>query len=230
MKKKDRHSLILQEIEKYRRLNLVEFSKQLGVSDDTIRRDLSELNNLNLLKKVHGGAISKSPVPIDFQKRKIYSQSEKEFLAEKAVSHIKEESVVIIDGGTTNLELVKKIPYDFNCTIFTNSLPLASLLCDYPNINSIFLGGSILKEANVTFGLEIIEALQNFQADIYFMGVHAVNSQLGLSVPNREESIIKKAMFKNAKKTIVMPIAEKMETSSTYSICGLEEIVLITPD
>ncbi|HPF52805.1 MAG TPA: DeoR/GlpR family DNA-binding transcription regulator [Draconibacterium sp.] len=230
MKKKERHAILLRELGNQKRLNLVEFSRYLGVSDDTLRRDMNELDSKGLLKKVHGGAVSRSSLPTGFQERGDYSRNEKARLADKAVAHIKNGDVIIIDGGTTNLEVVKKIPIDFSGTVFTNSLPLAGMMCNYPGVKLIFLGGLILKESQVTVGHEVISALEDFTADVYFMGVHAVHSELGISVPDHEEAMVKKAMARNAEKVIVLPIAEKLNTASTYRICSTDDVILIKAD
>ncbi|MEL6850643.1 MAG: DeoR/GlpR family DNA-binding transcription regulator, partial [Bacteroidota bacterium] len=152
MLKEERHSFILEELRLKKKVLTYELSEALEVSEDTIRRDLKELAEINQIKKVHGGAVSHSLNPYDYKDRQIFAQDEKIQIAEKARHLIKPHQVVIMDGGTTNLELAKRLPRELEATIFTNSLPIAVELSDHPKVETIFLGGKLLKKAQVTVG------------------------------------------------------------------------------
>lgn len=114
-------------------------SVRLGVSEDTIRRDIKELDQKGLLKKVHSGAVRNGPTKLDFVREWELDLDEKIRIAKKGTALIEPDSVVMIDDGTTNYQLVKQLDKRIACTIITNSIPIVSLLEDYPNVKVITL-------------------------------------------------------------------------------------------
>ena len=137
MLKEERHQYIIDRINKDNRIYVTDLSEELGVSDDTLRRDLVELENLGLLTKVHGGAIAKSGISIKFAERLNTATLIKQEMAAKLVPLFKEGDVILIDGGTSNLEVARQIPKDKNFTIYTNCLPIANELSNYPKVDLI---------------------------------------------------------------------------------------------
>lgn len=125
MLKEERHRYIIDRINKDNRIYVTDLSVELKVSDDTLRRDLVELENSGLLTKVHGGAIAKSDISIQFSERLNTATLVKQEMAAKLVPLFKEEDVILIDGGTSNLEVVRQLPKDKKITIYTNSLPIS---------------------------------------------------------------------------------------------------------
>lgn len=112
MLKEERHRYIIDRINKDNRIYVTDLSVELKVSDDTLRRDLVELENSGLLTKVHGGAIAKSDISIQFSERLNTATLVKQEMAAKLVPLFKEEDVILIDGGTSNLEVVRQLPKD----------------------------------------------------------------------------------------------------------------------
>src|SRR5690606_2351028 len=109
MLKKERHNIIMRQINLHNRVLSSDLVELLNVSEDTIRRDLQELADNNLLTKVHGGALSKS-YQSSFDDSTVYAKDAKIVIAKKAISLIKDGMVVLTGGGTTILELVKQLP------------------------------------------------------------------------------------------------------------------------
>jgi DeoR/GlpR family transcriptional regulator of sugar metabolism len=171
MLKEERHSVILNELRAFERVRSTKLSRLLSVSEDTIRRDLIELEEGGQLKKVHGGAISLSFIP-SFKKREVIEIEKKYELAKKALCLLEDGMVLIVDGGTSNLQLVNLLPQDKKLTIFTNSIPVASKLCEYPNVDGIlrWLGGNILKKGFTTIGNQALEPLSEVQANPHQWG------------------------------------------------------------
>ena len=186
MLKAEAENIILDELRAFNRVKSSKLCDLLRVSEDTVRRDLNELENKGQLKKVHGGAISLSFIP-SFKKREVIEIQTKHEIAKKAVSLIEENMVLIIDGGTSNLQLINLLPTDKKLTIFTNSIPVASKLCEYPNIDGIFLGGNILRKGHTTVGYQAIEPLLEIHADMCFLGITSIDIYAGLTEANRQE-------------------------------------------
>jgi DeoR/GlpR family transcriptional regulator of sugar metabolism len=229
MLKVERQSVILEELRAFNKVKSSNLCELLNVSEDTIRRDLNELEENGQLKKVHGGAISLSFIP-SFKKREVQEIKLKHIIAKKALTLIKEGQVIIIDGGTSNLQLVNLLPEDKKLTVFTNSIPVASKLCEYPNIDGVLLGGNILQKGYTTIGHQALESLLEIQADMCFLGISGVDSEIGLTEANRQETTIKKAIIKASNKVVTLAISSKIETIQPFKVCDLESLDILVTD
>lgn len=224
MQKAERFRIILELLKEKQQLNTLGLSIRLGVSDDTIRRDLSELEDKGLLVKVHGGAISRSLIPLPIHERISIEQEAKTRLAKRAVNLLQNGQVILIDGGSTNLALAKLIPHELALEVFTNSLPLATILCDHPNIKLHFLGGVLLKSSQVSLGALVIDQLAPLRADLFFMGVAAIHQQFGATVPHYDEVLVKRKMLAHSKATVVMATKQKVQVVEKFKVCDLSSI------
>lgn len=227
MLKEERHNRILEILNIDKKVYSRELSTLLKVSEDTIRRDLIELNQKKKLKRVRKGAILLSPPQTDFENRQLISPSIKTSLGKFTQRILEENTTIIIDTGTTNLQLVRQLPVNFKCTIITNSPPIAMALSKHQNITVISLGGILNQESMVNYGAKTYEELGNIQADLYVMGVHHIDLELGLSVPTYEEAQIKKRMTEVSAKSIGMCTSDKLETVSNYISNPVEDLSVI---
>jgi len=195
-----------------------QLSESFEVSEDTIRRDLRELAGEGLLQRVHGGALPASPATVDFAHRRPIESSTKRAVGAAAAGMIANGQVVIIDGGTTAIELVRQMRRDLTATVVTHSPNVAVELVDYPNIEVIILGGRLFKHSIVTVGAAAMEALAPIRADLYFMGVTGVHATAGLSTGDLEEAYMKRALAAHAAETVVLASADKINAASRYRI------------
>lgn len=219
-----RHQFILKRIKVDKRIYIAALSEELGISDDTLRRDLIELDRQGHLTKVHGGAISKSGISIEFTDRLNTGIVEKQQMAAKVIPMFRPGDILLIDGSTSNLELARQLPVDMDLTVYTNSFPIANVLFNYPNIELIFLGGKVFSSSQVTLGVEVYQALQNIRADWLVLGVSNIDPQFGLTIPDREEAMVKRFMLERARKRIILADNYKFKTVEPYCIAPLEDI------
>ena len=228
MLKKERQAYIVQQINIHNKVLSSDLSVQLNVSEDTIRRDLQELDEEGKLSKVHGGALSKS-FHFTLEKNIIYSQPEKRIIAQKAISLIQDGMFVVLSGGTTMLELVQLLPENLNATFITVSLPTALQLLNHPNSEVIFLGNKLSKTAQISIGAEVIQRLGEIKADLCFLGTNSIDAEGGITDLEWEVIEVKKAMIKCAKRTVSLAISGKLNTVQRLKICEIEAIdTLIT--
>lgn len=223
MDKDQRQSYILKLLKEKQRVYISELLDHLNVSDDTLRRDLAYLDSMGLLTKVHGGAVAKSTVPMDFSDRLHYDIDRKQTLAAKVVPLFSPNDVILVDGGTSNLQVVKQLP-DIPLTIYTNSFPVVQELLHKPHIDVVFLGGELLRDSQVTVGFTVYKTLQFLHPDWLLLGICSVHPQIGLTAPDREESYLKGLMIERAAKTIVMADNHKINTAHQYLIGSLNDI------
>ncbi len=230
MLKEERHQYIIDRISKDNRIFVTDLSIELGVSDDTLRRDLVELENAGLLTKVHGGAIAKSGISIQFTERLNTATLIKQEMASKLVPLFKEGDVILIDGGTSNLEVARQMPKDKKFTIYTNSLPIANELSNHPKVDLILLGGKLFPSSMVTVGVSVFQMLQSIYPDWVIIGISDIHPQKGLTTSDREEAIIKRCMLKQGVKRVVLAAGDKLDTARNYHVASLAEIDYIVTE
>ena len=231
MLREERLQLILKMLDTNQRVSAVQLAEILNVSDDTIRRDLNELAENGLLKKVHGGAIPKSPSPYKLTDRINILHEEKIVLAQKAQQFFKDGQVILLDNGSTNMEVSRLMSPDLKATVFTTSIPIAQILCEHPNIELFMLGGRVFKDAQNTYGTEVIELLSKIRADIFLLGVCGMHHQIGITMPDWGESVVKRKMTEISAKTIALVTGDKLNTAENYVVCSYHQIdVMITDD
>lgn len=225
MLKEERHQLILEHLKTAKKINLGELSNMLTVSYDSVRRDVIELEDKGLLKKVHGGVVSNSYLNIlSGQRKGVKKGGDLEIVINKAISFLKDNQIVILDGGTTNFFLAEQIPKNLTLTVITNSPPLAMTLNEHSNVEVILLGGRYYKRYQIAMGPEVSNQLKRFNADIYFMGVNGLDVDKGLTLRNYEESILKQQMMASSKSTICCVVEEKIGVVEAYQICPYTKI------
>jgi DeoR/GlpR family transcriptional regulator of sugar metabolism len=231
MLREERLQIILKMLDTDQRVSSVQLSEILNVSDDTIRRDLNELAENGLLKKVHGGAIPKSPSPYKLTERINILHEEKIVLAQKAQQFFKDGQVIILDNGSTNMEVARLMSPDLKATVFTSSIPIAQILCEHPNIELFMLGGRVFKDAQNTYGTEVIELLSKIRADIFLLGVCGMHHKIGITMPDWGESVVKRKMAEVSEKVIALVTADKLNTAENYVVCSYQQIdVMLTDD
>ncbi len=230
MLKQERHQIILDKLKISKKVLSGKLSEELLVSEDTIRRDLKELESKDLIYKVHGGALLKDNRVLSYDERSIADINEKKKIAEKAVKLIQDGQVIIMSGSSTNLELAKIIPPEINATVYTYSIPIAAQLSHHPSIEVIFMGGKLNKAAQVTVGIDLVNFIYNISADICFIGTDGIDISRGLTEPDWEVSHIKKSMIHASNYVAVMCISDKVMSVKRHSVVPIEKIDAIISD
>ena len=223
MNKKQRLQIILNEVHLHNRVLLTDLAGILKVSIDTVRRDVTGLDTLQKLKKVHGGAVSNGFNIYSGRNREVYELESKTIIAQKGISLLNKGDIVLISGGSTNLELIKLIPKNLNLTFFTPSLPMAIELLnntsEYEEV--IFIGGKLSRSSQLSTGGSSINILSEIKADICFLGASYLDVNEGITCSDWEITQMKKAMIKASKKLVSLTISKKLNTTNRYKICDL---------
>jgi DeoR/GlpR family transcriptional regulator of sugar metabolism len=228
MLKKERQAYILHQVSLHNSVLSTDLSNAIHVSEDTIRRDLNELAGKGKVIKVHGGALSKSFNSF-FLRSDVYNVDNKQLIAEKAVSLIKDGMFVLTGGGTTIVEMARLLPENLKATFFTGSIPAAFEYAQHPNIEVIFIGDKISKKSQIAVGGEAISKIRHIKADLCFLGINAIDLAHGITDNDWDIVQMKKAMIETSSQTVVMSISEKLNSVQRVRICGIEEIdTLIT--
>ncbi len=231
MLKEERQQKILEILDEEQRVIASDLSQRFSVSEDTIRRDLKELDQKELIRRVHSGALRIGPPVTDFEKRQKISNDSKEILAKKALPYIRENTVILIDGSTTNLHLVNLLPINLKATIITNSPPIAMALAYHEQIEVLMIGGTLYKQSMVNLGIDTIEYLNNIRVDLYVMGIYNIDDQIGISVPSISEALVKRKMISISTEIMGLVTLDKLGTVSNQIIAPANVLTyLVTED
>lgn len=231
MLKEERFNYILDSLEKNRKVTLADLSADLKVSEDTVRRDIEQLDRSGRLAKVRGGAIPLSPnmTVHSFKDRIHLSEKNKEMIALKAIALIHPGQTVFLDGGTTTYTMARLLPKDLKIKLVTNSFPIAVRLMEHPLVDMLFAGGKIFKSSQVTTGLETIDFIKRIRVDICFLGICSLHEEFGISAADFDETEVKRAMVQSANSVAAVTTADKIGTLETFKVCDIDQVdVIIT--
>ncbi len=213
MVKEERLSWILDRISQSGKVRSTDLTNELGVSEDTIRRDLRELAAMRRVRRVHGGALPPSPVALNFSARAWQSVPEKKSIARAAAKLVRDGAVVFLDGGTTNVHVAESFRPDLRATVITNSIPVAMVLSDHASMEVVLIGGKVLRSSRVTLGPEAVDAIRSFRADLFLLGTCSLDADAGITVPHLEEAPVKRAMIRAASRVVGLVTGEKLGTA-----------------
>lgn len=220
--KKERKILILKQVNIHTRLMFNDLVHLIDVSEDTIRRDVNELAEEGQVIRIKGGVMSAAyHIGHDAE---TYAQSNKLIIAEKAVELLRDDMIVLIGGGTTIREFIKRIPGKLRATFITVNVLTAVELLDKPMIKTIMIGGQISAYSQMTVSGEVFEYLAGIKADLCILGTNAIDNANGLTDSDWETIQVKKAMIKAAERVAILAISEKLNSSMQMKIADIDEI------
>ncbi|MFE6749416.1 DeoR/GlpR family DNA-binding transcription regulator [Kitasatospora purpeofusca] len=197
---------------------------ELGISEDSVRRDLRDLAADGLCQRVYGGALPVSPAVVDYAARQDVAPDGKRKVAVAAAALVLPGGTLILDGGTTALAVARALPQDLACTVITHSPTIAAALLDHPQAELFLLGGRIFKHSAVACGAAAVEAAQQVSADLCLLGVTGVHPEAGLTTADAEEAAMKRALAARAADTYILASSEKIGTASRYRVLPWEKV------
>jgi DeoR family fructose operon transcriptional repressor len=227
----ERKNHILERLRSSGRLEAVEVAEALGVTGETIRKDLIQLERQGLLRRVYGGA-----VPVHALAFEPAVEARKEFMTEKtriaraALAHLPEQGSVLIDAGSTTAKLVELFPGDRELTVYTNTLPLASSLLTRPRLTVFTLGGRLRSKTFAEVGDWPARALAEINVDVAFLGTNGISLTRGLTTPDPAEAAIKRLMVGCARRRILLADHSKFGVISGTKHAELSDIDLLITD
>lgn len=228
-----RRKMILQMLAEKGEVYVLELSELFKVSAVTIRNDLEQLEQKNMLLRARGGAIRlESNVGVDqhLSEKTRLNYQKKARIGKKAASLILGNDTIIVDSGTTTAELVKNLPADKELTVITNAINIANHLLSKPNVNIIMLGGYLRKNSFSLIGPLAESSMKNFYVDKVFLGVDGFDTRVGIYTPNIEEAHLNQMMINNSREVILLADSTKFKRKSLTFICALDRIDTVITD
>lgn len=231
-----RRSAILQQVRRDSSVNVSELSKQFGVSEVTIRKDLRILKGRKLLVRVHGGAIVNTRATTDESEehhinfKLLVNAREKEAIGRAAAAHIKDGDTILLDSGTTTLQIAKNLDRFHDLTIITNSVNAMLEALKYKRFKVILLGGTMRESSNSTVGPLAESNLKLFYCDKLFLGVDSFSVEAGLSTPSVEEASTNQVMISRAREVIAVFDSSKINRRAFAFIASADKINTVITD
>ena len=229
MLKRERQAYIVQQVNLHNKVLSNALSTEIDVSEDTIRRDLLELNEKGKLIKVHGGALSHSFSNNGYPSKKVYAQNNKKIIAQKAANLIQNGMFVLTGGGTTIIELARALPLTLSATFISGSIPAIVEYMHHPNIEVIVIGDKLSKSSKITLGTDATARINTLKPDLCFLGINAIDVKHGITDSDWDVVQLKQSMIESSQKVVCLTISEKINTMQPVKVCDLAKIdMLIT--
>ncbi|MEV4052837.1 DeoR/GlpR family DNA-binding transcription regulator [Amycolatopsis sp. NPDC049688] len=226
----ERRELLLTRLAADGKVLAKDVAAELGVSEDSIRRDLRDLAAAGLCQRVYGGALPVSPAVADYASRTAIAQDGKDRVAKVAATLVRPGSTVILDGGTTTLAVANALPDDLEATVVTHSPTVAVALLGHHGVEVFLLGGRLFRHSAVTCGAAAAEAAQSISADVFLLGVTGVHPEAGLTTGDADEAAMKRALARRAADTYVLASAEKLGTASRFTVLPFADVAGVITD
>jgi DeoR family transcriptional regulator, aga operon transcriptional repressor len=228
-----RRVIILEMLEEKGQVDVTSLSKELMVSEVTVRNDLKQLEQKNVLIRARGGAMKIDRVGTDFAISDKHKQNyeQKKRIGKAAAALIEEGDTIILDSGTTTLEITKNLSTLSELTVITNALNIADQLADHPKVNVIVPGGFLRKNSLSLIGSIAEESFKTYFCDKLFLAVDGLSVVYGLSTPNVEEAHLNGVMISISKQVIVVADSSKFLKRSFAFMAPITAVdILITDD
>lgn len=232
MKKFERKLKIKLTTNKKGQVKIRELAKAFNVTEETIRRDLKELHDEGLIKKVHGGAVCLEYNVEDTLDERFYMNTKaKEIIARKAIKHVRPYSRIYIDFGSTTLAFSEELSKIDNLEIFTNSPLLAKTAFEANSSHKVYiLGGLFLVQQHQNVGPITVNSIYDEFVDLAITSPVAIDTKHGIFDIDQRKTEIAKAMIKNSRKCMVLADNSKLHKKGIWKTCSLAEIDYLVCD
>lgn len=214
------------------RVEVSHLAELLDVTTETIRRDLTRLERLGELRRVHGGAIPLDRLGFEpgIDTRAATMTAEKERIAKAAVQEVPEAGTILLDAGTTTLQLATALPTDRELTVVTNALDIARLLSARDNITLLMVGGRIRGRTLAAVDAWAAAMLRELYVDVAFMAANGISVERGLTTPDSTEAEAKRLMIAAARRTVLLADHTKVGNDTLVRFADLDRVDTLITD
>ena len=214
------------------RAGVVQIGERLGVTTETVRKDLDVLERRGVLRRVRGGAelLSTTPFEQALAARHAEQLDDKITIARRVVAELPEDGVVILDSGSLTFVCAQLMPTDRPITLVTNNLPAARFLAGRTRMTIMTLPGSVRGLTSAAVDSWTTHRLESITADLAIIGVNGLTAERGLMTTNPEEASVKRAMLLAARRRLVPVISGKLGRTSFCAFAAVSEIDLVITD
>ena len=230
MLSEERHSVILQLLQERKAVTVTEFTKILGISESTIRRDLNTLAGMGKINKVHGGATvieeERKTIEENVAEKEVKNVEEKNKIVKYAAGLIRDDDFIYLDAGTTTGKLIDCIKRT-KAVFVTNGIFHAKRLTQ-KGIKVFLLGGELKLSTEAMIGMTALDALKQYNFTKAFLGANGIHEQYGFTTPDPAEAMIKKEVMNRSFMRCVLADSSKFGQISSVSFGNLSRACIVT--
>jgi DeoR/GlpR family transcriptional regulator of sugar metabolism len=231
---RERQSYILERVRRNGAVKVSELTRELSVSDMTVRRDLDLLARQGFVDKVHGGATSPTLTSTDepgFETKSSRERAEKDAIARLAAEMVRPGSAVGLSAGTTTWTLAHRLREVPGITVVTNSVQIATVFWSVPDADrTVVLTGGVRTPSDALVGPVAVAALRSLNLDLVFLGVHGMDDRTGFTSPNLLEAETSRALARSARRLAVVTDHTKWNIVGISTIAALNEADVVVTD
>jgi DeoR family fructose operon transcriptional repressor len=213
-------------------VDVSDLARRFDVTTETIRRDLSDLQERQLLRRVHGGAVPFERLYHEpmVDARDMLNAEEKLRIGREAVHEVPQNGSVIVDSGSTGQRFAEVFPVDRRVHVVTNSLITAATLVRRGIAELTVLGGGVRTNTFAMVDGGSAAAVRALRVDVLFISCDGLSFQRGLTTPYREESLLKRAMIESTRRVVALVDQSKFGNDQMFSYASLDEIDVLVTD
>ncbi|WP_457208629.1 DeoR/GlpR family DNA-binding transcription regulator [Nocardioides sp. P5_C9_2] len=230
----ERQQAMAQAIARQGRISVAELAEEFLVTTETVRRDLSALERIGLIRRVHGGAVPASSLAViesGLSERDLANTAAKDLIAAAAIALLPPPgSIIVIDAGSTTARLASLLPRDHRLTVVTHAVPVAARLAGLPQIDLFLLPGKVRPTTQAAVGADTVAALADLRADVSFVATNGLSTRHGLTTPDREEAATKRAIVAAGRRTVVLADSTKIGVESSMRFATVGDIDVLVTD
>lgn len=230
----ERQQAIAQLVTETGRWSVNDLAARFTVTTETVRRDLSALEQIGLVRRVHGGAVAAERLAVidtALGERDVAHAEEKERIAHAALAQLPTPgALVLVDAGTTTSRFAAALPADMHLVVTTHAVPIAARLAPRSTLDLHLLPGRVRTTTQAAVGAETVAALGDLRADVAFVGTNGLTLEHGLSTPDAEEAAVKRAMVGGARRVVVLADSSKIGVESPVRFATIEQLDVLVTD
>jgi DeoR family transcriptional regulator, fructose operon transcriptional repressor len=215
------------------RLSVQALAAEYAVTTETVRRDLSMLERVGILRRVHGGAVPAAAIALEAKvgDRDLAHADQKDRIAKTAVGYLPPSGgSMVLDAGTTTARLAMLLPRELQLTVLTNAVPIAARLAGSPSVDLHLLPGRVRPTTHAAVGEDTVAALGRLRADVAFVGSNGLSTGHGLSTPDHAEAAAKRAIVASAHQVVVLIDSSKIGQEHTVRFAELADVDVVITD
>jgi DeoR family transcriptional regulator, fructose operon transcriptional repressor len=216
------------------RMSVNQLAREYEVTTETVRRDLSALERMGLVRRVHGGVVppaSLSLIEAGLRERDQVNTERKERIARAALEQLPPTGgTILLDAGTTTSRLASLLPPEHELTVITHGVPIAARLAGQRQIDLRLLPGRVRRTTQAAVGAETVAALSQLRVDVSFLGTNGVTADHGLTTPDPDEAAVKRALIASGRRVVALADASKFGVETAVRFAAPGEIDVLVTD
>lgn len=216
------------------RMSVNQLAREYDVTTETVRRDLSTLERMGLVRRVHGGVVppaSLSLIEAGLRERDQVNTDSKERIARAALDRLPPAGgTILLDAGTTTSRLASLLPPDHALTVITHGVPIAARLAGQRHIDLRLLPGRVRRTTQAAVGADTVAALSHLRVDVAFLGTNGITAEHGFTTPDPDEAAVKRALVECARQVVALADASKFGIDTAVRFASAGEIDVLVTD